>query len=293
MGTSLVLELQRDAMGSVMPLTELLRKATVVARKLGIKEFQGWINSEIYGYKQGETVPEYRRVNGQISVWNPYHGWQPVIISDTETAKILSSRAVMQPISELEKLLSIGKGELVMHFPPDVQRNLMDWTGAPLPPVLRVDKSQIHGVIDATRSTVLDWTLKLEEDGILGENMSFSDEEKKKAQANSGIYIQNFQGILGNVTQSSVSQDFRVIHNDWESLEKYLLSIGAVKEDVSALKSAIKQDGVINQQGKFGKSVSEWMGKMVSKAASGIWSVSTSAAANLLAKALATYYGMA
>jgi len=35
--TGLVLKLQKEAMESSVPLTELLRKALVVARKLGIK----------------------------------------------------------------------------------------------------------------------------------------------------------------------------------------------------------------------------------------------------------------
>ena len=54
--SSLVLELQRDAIDpSVSPLN-LLRKALIVARKLGIVEFQQWIELELNGYN-GQPIP--------------------------------------------------------------------------------------------------------------------------------------------------------------------------------------------------------------------------------------------
>jgi hypothetical protein len=47
---SLVLELQREALNSTIPVTDLLRKALVVATELSIKEFQAWIEYELNGY---------------------------------------------------------------------------------------------------------------------------------------------------------------------------------------------------------------------------------------------------
>ena len=148
MKNSLVIELQKDAMESVVSITDLLRKAIVVARKLKVHEFQEWITLELYGYKKGNSVPEYRSVNGDVCAQNPYHGWQPVIIGDAETAKMLTSSPVMQPISELEKLVSSSKGFLLISFPPEVEQHIMNWADMPLRPLLRIDKSQIHGVLD-------------------------------------------------------------------------------------------------------------------------------------------------
>ena len=54
-------------------------------------------------------------------------------------------------------------------------------------------------VIDAVRTMILNWSLKLEEEGILGEGLSFSEEEKQKAATSTQIRIENFQGILGDV----------------------------------------------------------------------------------------------
>jgi len=41
--SSLVIELQADAINSSVSILNLLRKALVVAKKLGIKDFEDWI----------------------------------------------------------------------------------------------------------------------------------------------------------------------------------------------------------------------------------------------------------
>lgn len=69
---SLVLELQSAAWNSEEKVTNLLRKALVVAKKLGVTEFASWIDSEMYGYKETKVIPDYRKVTGVIRAFNPY-----------------------------------------------------------------------------------------------------------------------------------------------------------------------------------------------------------------------------
>jgi hypothetical protein len=71
---SVVRELQQDALNRDVEISDLLRKALVVARKLGLDDFQAWINNELNGYAKGEEVPEYRQISGQARAWNPYRG---------------------------------------------------------------------------------------------------------------------------------------------------------------------------------------------------------------------------
>ena len=77
---SLVLELQRKALSNETKVSALLRMALVVARKLDIGEFERWINLELNGYnnENDDDVPQYRKFQAQLRVWNPYHGWQPL-----------------------------------------------------------------------------------------------------------------------------------------------------------------------------------------------------------------------
>jgi len=78
----------------------------------------------------------------------------------------------------------------------------------PFQPALFVGANSVYGILGTVRNTVLEWALRLEHEGIVGEGLSFSAEEKKKAKENPNINIQHFQGIIGNLSDSFISQDF-------------------------------------------------------------------------------------
>jgi len=82
-----------------------------------------------------------------------------------------------------------------------------------------------------------------------------------------------------------------VPRGDWESLATYLKSIGIVEADVSDLKDAVREEPKTSGDG-FGKRVASWIGRMTAKSAQGAWNVTTGVASNLLARALAQYYGL-
>jgi AbiTii-like protein len=59
----------------------------------------------------------------------------------------------------------------------------------------------LKGVLDAVRTEILKWGLKLEKDGILGEGMTFSKDEQQKASEIH--YTTHIHGNVGNVAQNS------------------------------------------------------------------------------------------
>lgn len=58
-----------------------------------------------------------------------------------------------------------------------------------------LNEQQLFGIIDSVRTQILDWSLKLEQKGILGDNMTFDENEIQNAQ---GITINNFIGSVAN-----------------------------------------------------------------------------------------------
>lgn len=233
---SLVMELQRESLDSKVPITDLLRKALVVARKLGIKEFQLWAESELGGYSKGLAIPEYRNVRGQVKCWNPYNGWIEFRLP-AKLAEVVSCCPQGQAVGELESLLTNDKSDIiVMSYPPDQEQMLIKLQGAvALKPALIVDPSVLRGIMDSVRNVILNWTLKLEEDGILGENMTFSQKEKQAASSETyhiGTYI-------GSMTQSQLQQDSRdssqsMIINELDTA-KVLSVIDEIKKAVADL----------------------------------------------------------
>jgi hypothetical protein len=61
-----VIELQHDALNRDIPVTDLCRKAYVVARKLKITEFKEWLKDELDGYTDNASIPKYREVTGLV-----------------------------------------------------------------------------------------------------------------------------------------------------------------------------------------------------------------------------------
>ena len=67
---------------------------------------------------------------------------------------------------------------------------------------LFVDRGSLVRILDAVRNIILNWSLKLEEDGILGEGLSFSDVEKAVAIGST----QNVNNFYGPVKNSQIAQ---------------------------------------------------------------------------------------
>jgi hypothetical protein len=245
---SLIEELQRDALKRNISVTELLQKCLVVATKLGIDEFASWARLELDGYI-GREVPEYRVIRGEPRVFNPYHGFQPIFIEDPGDAELISKMPFNQPIGEIDYILSqankAGAGSFSVSFAPSNEKQLMDMMGLPLKPSLRVNSSQLHRILDAVRKVILEWSIKLETDGIIGEGMSFSREEREKAHSVT-YNIKNL--IQGNVDHSQIqveavdSSQKGSFHNfDLFELKKIIRSLRESLDDLG-LEGDIKDE---------------------------------------------------
>jgi hypothetical protein len=139
--------------------------------------------------------------------------------------------------------------------------------------------------------TYLDSQLKLM---FPPKNRTFPASPPKSSQdVSTNISIEHFQGIMGNVESSKVTQNLElmIVKGDFKSLRKKLSELNVEQSDIEELKTAIENEPVIKEQGKFGKKVGAWIGKMVQKAATGFWDVSVNAAGNILAILISQYYG--
>ena len=186
---SLVLELQQLATDKRNDITDLLRKSLLVATKLRIDDFRDWINKELYGYGDAE-VPAYRTARAELRARNPYRGLIPYLIEDRRIADQLLNIKMREGIGTYVHVLENvagTSGRLTVQLSPDEMSFLMEGQDIPLEPVRLVGRSALAAVIDTVRTTILEWALKLEAEGILGEGLTFSEEEKQKAAASTEI----------------------------------------------------------------------------------------------------------
>ncbi|ELS03452.1 hypothetical protein Xen7305DRAFT_00031760 [Xenococcus sp. PCC 7305] len=206
---SLVLELQNEALDPSSSVLNLLRKASVIAYKLDVQELQEWVKLELNGYSQSSQLPDYRFVNGELKAQNPFHGFIPVMLDDAKISDLISKRPVFQPISELEHLISnASRNFLHLTFPKEMELEIQKWLRDPLPLVVRVSTSQFNKVVENTRDIILNWSLRLEKDGILGEGMTFSTREKEIAH-NASYHIEhlyNYSPIGNTMSETNIDQ---------------------------------------------------------------------------------------
>lgn len=293
---SIVMELQQEALNPDHKVSDLLRKSLLVSRKLGVADFQKWVSQELNGYGKTEDIPQYRHVVGQVKAHNPYVGWIPIMIEDVEIASIVKKQRVIQSIGDLESLVGDSDGgTLQMRFNTALESQLMKGMDVPFQPVLHIGKNQLVAIIDTVRSAIVEWTLRLEEEGLLGEDYTFSATDKIKAQYSGGINIQNFQGVFGDITHSELNQNLalNIREGDEPALAQYLKSIGVNDKDIQDILELVKKEARPSTRNNLGPQIGTWVGGMVGKAASGAWKIAVGTAGDLLTKAIAAYYGIA
>jgi hypothetical protein len=200
--SSLIEELQRDALTPSVRVSDLLRKAKTIAVKLNLPDLEKWVENELNGYPPG-NVPDYRMIAGQVHYRNLFYGWYPVSFSSSETENAFAKRRVCQRVAELESIVANASGhKLQIPFSAEAKQMLMSGTGTDDDFTVLFSASVVAGILDAIRTSLLDWALKLEKSGIRGDGMSFSVDDQKKAQDVQAVYnignIQNFTGNMGS-----------------------------------------------------------------------------------------------
>lgn len=218
MSNSIVLDLQRKALDSGISISDLIRQAYVLSRKLQIPEFEAWIKREMYGYSDDDEIPKYRVVNSEIKAFNPLRGWIPVIFEMPKIAENLSSIPISQAIGEVESLTQ-GKEDdyIIIKFTHETDTFLRERLKTDMQIARHTTIVEFKRIIDAVRNALLKWTIDLESDRILGEDMTITKGEKEIAQT-VNYNIQNYIGtaIHSPIVQGSSEVNQKVVITDDE-----------------------------------------------------------------------------
>jgi hypothetical protein len=231
MADPIVVQLQTDCLDASVPISTLLRKAKLVASKLDLGPTEEWVESELNGYKCPlKDLPEYRKGVGQPKFFNPYHGWLDIVLTDSTTREMVSTAFLPQAIAEIEHLARGDGSFVIFGFIDPINDFLHHDIGIEYNCGLHVSKTVLVGALEGVKNAVLDWAMQLEAKGIRGEGVSFSSQEKEKAQAvTTNIYGSNI-GVLG-----SVGSNAKVSH---QTIETVSMSPEALVELASKIREA-------------------------------------------------------
>jgi hypothetical protein len=131
----------------------------------------------------------------------------------------------------MEPLLNGENSHVFLQYPFGQQQVLQQLFREDMKFAIELPKGQLSGVFDAVRNLVLDWSLKLEQVGVLGENMSFTLTEKQEAKpVTQQFFIQN-AGVVGNVSDKASVTNNQQINGS--------LSVDGVRDLVQQAKASI------------------------------------------------------
>ena len=194
-------------------------------------------------------VPEYRKVYGEVKGWNPYRGWIAVIIDEPRISEKLSNTSIIQSIAEIVALAgqSEGKhGTLQIPFPVATSLKLGKMVGFQTEFTLFIANTVPVRILDAVKNIIMNWSIKLEEDGILGDGLSFSQREKEVAERTS-YHITNFYGtVQSSQIQQQTTNSSQVMNIQQTDLTGIQDFIQKLREEIDGLKLQPDVHGEIN-----------------------------------------------
>jgi len=236
MGHSLVTELRSLASDSHTSVSELLRKALVVATKLKIGSIQSWLHFEINGYRHAKRIPIYRLAAVHVMA-RGFLGCQHVIIRDRQLAEACGHAPIFNSVAELERGIS-DKENWEAAFPPEIAAQITQGMIFPGQAFQQIPSNELTRILETVRGIILQWALKLEQDGITGDGMKFSNEEENKAAQSPVVqHIQNFvngdASVVGNIQAHNVNI------GDYGSIRESLKEAGFTREQRNELEDIL------------------------------------------------------
>ena len=291
-------EIRSDLVNESANLSSTLRKAKILARAIGLPEFVEWVDFELSGYPDRDSVPSYRRFRptnlGTFA--GPFQSGVNNMVLPTynlpDTVKEFAENLFFfDGVGALEAQASDSHQwkwpqEMVM-----LARNSIQMSGG----MVLVDAHQpipahvITGVLDQVKNRLLDFVLGLQESNVTSEDLDNRTVETQVVRNLFHINIYGDRNIVASGEQ--INQRVNTVQEgNIDSLLSFLREFNIDDDDLGELEDAVSSEPIA-PDGSYGPKVRAWLGGMISKAASSTWNVGLQTASKVLTDALNGYYG--
>ena len=210
---TLITRLREAALDSSVPLADLLRIGLVVASHFGADAFNEWLRQELNGYNKPGDTPTYRELHGKLVaqdlITNRTIPLQRPPLDD-ELLEGISRRSPIEPSPTIEEIFQ-GRsdgGQFAFEFPTGLEETFFTQfhtMGRPMKLRLVIPWHSVGELLDAVRTTVLEWALQLDKAGVEGKEGSFSSAEKQRGQEVTNNYYETHVNITNSGNAASVA----------------------------------------------------------------------------------------
>lgn len=174
-----------------------------------------------------KDLPEYRKIYGKPEARNPYHGWQPIMFKDATSEKTCSYCPIGQSLGSLEAILKRAEpdGMFTFDYPAEIAAIVQKAIGFDFPLHINIGYGPIWNIVDQVRNLILNWSLALEQAGVLGEAMTFTAKEKMEAGPITNQYFIQNVGVIGNLTENASVQQTAFTSLDLKNVSEFLKAL--------------------------------------------------------------------
>ena len=293
-------DIRSELVNESASLANTLRKAKILASDIGLPEFRQWVEFELNGYGDWESVPEYRRVRpiNLGTLTGSFQRMDKNVVLPTfnlpEGVKDFAENMIFfDGVGELEA--QVLRAPLYKKWPQEyliAAREVTGWSGG----MVLMDVKQpipahtILGILDQVKNKLLDFVLGLQENNITPENVR---DQTVIPEAVKKIFNVTIYGNQNTVASGeNVNQMIKTVQKgDTDSLLNFFRGLNLDDDDVREIAEAVSVEPNATD-GRFGPRVRNWLGGMMEKMTSGALSVGVNTAATMLTQAINDYYGI-
>lgn len=304
---SLIHDIQAASIAQNSDIPMLLRMCKLLAARISHQEFAEWVDRELNGYPSIKDLPDYRVVRvdsygsfiGSFSQANKLQ--IPISVLPKELQEQYRNAYMGSSISAYTALLSGDKSNsvqepwpvaLAVHNASKLTPNMQcvsAWKEIPIGAIVRL--------MDSVKTRVLGFAIDLEREAPNAGELPIGSQPPLSREKMTQIFNTNITGNVGNVANASSgfsqSSVVAVELGNWQSLQAHLLELGLTAGDTEGLKADLERALATESQEEKTKTASTWIGRLAGKAAAGAAGVGIEVAATGVAKAIASYFGLA
>lgn len=300
---SVLQDIIQTAADSKTSLSDVLRKARILATRLRNEPLKDWVDKELNGYKNKKDLPEYRVIKAQ-SLGHFAGGFGreikgihiPSMLLEKNHKEWATTGYLMQSISAYEILTEKSDtGSLRVNWPSDLilfyQDKLIEDVNL-ISAWQEIPASSVFDLLDTVRNRVLSFALEIEtESPDVGEASQQSQpiSPEKITQYFTNIILGDSNVVAAGTNFSQVAANISA--GDIKALLDSIRTIGIDEADLEDLTKAVKRDPPPTKSNQFGPKVAAWIGKITSKAAAGTLKVGVDIASQVISKTLLKFYG--
>jgi hypothetical protein len=276
----------------------------LLAARISHQQFAEWVDRELNGYPDVESLPEYRVV--PVDSYGSFHGsfsranrlQIAVSILPKELQERFKNAYMGSSISAYTSLLEGDKDgsiqepwplALALHhaskLTPDMQC-VAAWKEIPIGAIVRL--------MDSVKTRILGFTIDLEREAPNAGDTPIGSQPPLSNEKMTQIFNTNITGNVGNVSNAgeNFSQTALIKVGDWGSLEKYLTDVGLKPAELEGMQTELDKAVASGKDEEKTNVAGTWVGRLAAKVMRGASGVGLEVSAAGIAKAIAAYLGL-